>query len=103
MRIAVSDATRGMQRLSRTHGSVAQSESCVHVGPPGWLQKPTPPAQSFVVWQLWRFVEPGLYRHERASLRFVSVYATACFFAGADTFAGVGFAAVSTGDSVSGA
>ncbi len=36
----------------------------------------------FVVWQLWRFIEPGLYRHERASLRFVSVYATACFFTG---------------------
>jgi sec-independent protein translocase protein TatC len=36
----------------------------------------------FVVWQLWRFVEPGLYRHERASLRFVSVYATLCFFGG---------------------
>ena len=35
-----------------------------------------------VVWQLWRFIEPGLYRHERAGLRFVSVYATACFFAG---------------------
>jgi sec-independent protein translocase protein TatC len=36
----------------------------------------------FVVWQLWRFVEPALYRHERASLRFVAVYATALFFAG---------------------
>lgn len=35
-----------------------------------------------VVYQLWKFIEPGLYRHERRSLRFASLFATAFFVAG---------------------
>ncbi|HLA63427.1 MAG TPA: twin-arginine translocase subunit TatC, partial [Rhodothermales bacterium] len=36
----------------------------------------------FIVWQFWRFIEPGLYRHERASLRFAAFYATFFFLLG---------------------
>lgn len=35
-----------------------------------------------VVWQLWRFIEPGLYAHERANIRFAAVYATLFFLVG---------------------
>lgn len=36
----------------------------------------------FVVYQIWRFIEPGLYRHEKKGLRFVSVFATFFFVLG---------------------
>lgn len=36
----------------------------------------------FVVYQLWRFVEPGLYPHERHGLRFAAVAATFYFVLG---------------------
>ncbi|HLT47250.1 MAG TPA: twin-arginine translocase subunit TatC [Rubricoccaceae bacterium] len=35
-----------------------------------------------VIYQLWRFVEPGLYPEERRGLRFVAVYATFFFVLG---------------------
>ena len=35
-----------------------------------------------VVYQLWRFIEPGLYKHEKKGLRFVSVFATFFFILG---------------------
>ncbi|MDX1420755.1 MAG: twin-arginine translocase subunit TatC [Rubricoccaceae bacterium] len=36
----------------------------------------------FVLYQFWKFVEPGLYPDERQGLRFVSVYATFFFVLG---------------------
>ncbi len=35
-----------------------------------------------VVYQLWKFIEPGLYKTERKSLRFASLFATAFFVTG---------------------
>ncbi|HEX7069516.1 MAG TPA: twin-arginine translocase subunit TatC [Rhodothermales bacterium] len=35
-----------------------------------------------VVYQIWRFIEPGLYKHEKKGLRFVSVFATFFFMLG---------------------
>ena len=35
-----------------------------------------------VVYQLWKFIEPGLYKSERKSLRFASLFATSFFVAG---------------------
>lgn len=35
-----------------------------------------------VVWSLWRFIEPGLYSHEKKGLRFASVFATFFFILG---------------------
>lgn len=35
-----------------------------------------------VVYQLWRFIEPGLYKQEKKGLRFVSVFATFFFILG---------------------
>ncbi len=35
-----------------------------------------------VVWQIWRFIEPGLYAHERAHIRYASFYATFFFLFG---------------------
>lgn len=35
-----------------------------------------------VVWSLWRFLEPGLYTHEKKGLRFASVFATFFFILG---------------------
>jgi sec-independent protein translocase protein TatC len=35
-----------------------------------------------VIYQIWRFVEPGLYPHERKGLRFVAVFATFFFVLG---------------------
>lgn len=36
-----------------------------------------------ILWQLWRFIAPGLYRHEKRVLVPFTFLATACFFAGA--------------------
>ncbi|MGA7304235.1 MAG: twin-arginine translocase subunit TatC [Rhodothermales bacterium] len=35
------------------------------------------------IYQMWAFIEPGLYRHERSRIRFVSVFATSFFMIGA--------------------
>ncbi len=35
-----------------------------------------------VVYQIWRFIEPGLYKHEKRGLRFVSLFATFFFILG---------------------
>src|SRR5262249_32920721 len=46
-----------------THGGVAQSASTLHAGPPGWLQKPPPPAQSLLVPQVC--ASAGLFEQRR--------------------------------------
>ena len=35
-----------------------------------------------IIWSLWRFIEPGLYSHEKKGLRFASVFATFFFITG---------------------
>ena len=40
-------------------------------------------AMPVVLYQVWAFVEPGLYEHEKQGLRFVSVFATFFFVLGA--------------------
>lgn len=36
----------------------------------------------FVIWQLWRFIKPGLYRHEQRALRGISLYISSLFLLG---------------------
>jgi sec-independent protein translocase protein TatC len=36
----------------------------------------------FVVWQVWGFVAPGLYRHEQQWARRITIYTTICFLLG---------------------
>lgn len=36
-----------------------------------------------LIYQLWAFIEPGLYPHEKSRIRFVSVFATSFFMLGA--------------------
>lgn len=36
----------------------------------------------YVIWELWRFVRPGLYRHERKALKGIVAYISALFFVG---------------------
>ena len=35
-----------------------------------------------LLWQVWRFVAPGLYRHEKKALLLFTVISTGCFFGG---------------------
>ena len=36
----------------------------------------------WILWQVWKFVEPGLHERERKASRFVSLFISACFFSG---------------------
>ncbi len=36
----------------------------------------------FLVWQIWKFVEPGLHDTEKAASRFIILFISACFFSG---------------------
>lgn len=36
----------------------------------------------YVIWELWRFVRPGLYRHERQALKGIVGYISSLFFVG---------------------
>lgn len=36
----------------------------------------------FLVWQVWKFVEPGLHESERAASRFMILFISICFFSG---------------------
>ncbi|MCX7607268.1 MAG: twin-arginine translocase subunit TatC [Bacteroidia bacterium] len=36
----------------------------------------------YLIWELWRFVRPGLYRHERKALKGIVGYISLLFFAG---------------------
>jgi sec-independent protein translocase protein TatC len=36
----------------------------------------------YLIWELWRFIRPGLYRHERKALRGIVAYISALFFVG---------------------
>jgi sec-independent protein translocase protein TatC len=36
----------------------------------------------FLVWQVWKFVEPGLHETERSASRFIILFISICFFCG---------------------
>ncbi|GIV22388.1 MAG: Sec-independent protein translocase protein TatC [Bacteroidia bacterium] len=36
----------------------------------------------YLVWELWRFIRPGLYRHERQALKGIVLYVSSLFLAG---------------------
>jgi sec-independent protein translocase protein TatC len=36
----------------------------------------------FLVWQIWKFVEPGLHEMERKASRFIILFISICFFSG---------------------